>query len=83
MEIKRICDFVRLPGGHMYLSRPQSWMGGWARHMWFEHCLGEKPSIASPELYKELSSRYGECQLIEYEIGLVKVVEPEKSSQET
>ena len=77
MEVKRACKFVRTPAGHLYLPRPTSWMGGWARHMWFEHCVGEKPSIASPDLYKELSGKYGECQLTEYTIGLVQVLEPE------
>lgn len=78
VEIKKICNFIRTPTDQLYLPRPSSWIGGWARHLWFEHCVGEKPSIASPELYSELSSRFGECQLIEYKMGLIRVIEPEE-----
>ena len=83
MEIKKACEFVETPTGHLYLSRPQSWLGGWARHLWFEHCTNKKPSIASPSLYKELSERYGECRLVEYKMGMIRIIEPEESVQET
>ena len=74
MKIKKNCEFVETPKGTLYLPRPTSWIGGWARHMWFSHCMNKKPAIASPELYKELSERYGECQLIEYETGVIRVI---------
>ena len=82
MEIKRKCDFVETPSGDLYLPRPSSWLGGWARHMWFEHCIGKKPAIASPDLYEELSGRYGECHLVEYKAGVVRVITPEESNRE-
>lgn len=82
MEVSKSCEFVETPTGSLYLNRPSSWLGGWARHVWFERCLGKKPSVASPDLYEELISRYGECQLIEYKMGLIRVIEPEKSDPE-
>tara|TARA_B100001250_G_scaffold356660_1_gene331882 strand:+ start:53 stop:304 length:252 start_codon:yes stop_codon:yes gene_type:complete len=82
MQVKRKCEFVETPSGQLYLPRPSSWIGGWARHLWFQHCLDQKPSIASPDLYEELSTRYGECQLIEYEMGVIRVIEPIESGQE-
>ena len=77
MEIKRACDFIETPEGELYLNRPSTWLGGWARHLWFERCIGRKPMIASPEMYESLSSKYGTCQLIEYKLGLVRVLEPD------
>ena len=76
MKIKKSCDFVETKSGKLYLPRPSTWLGGWARHMWFERCVGKKPSIASPDLHDELKERFGECELVEYEDGIISVLPP-------
>lgn len=42
--------------GNLYVPRPTSWIGGWARHLFLERKLNRKVSIASPELWAELES---------------------------
>jgi hypothetical protein len=80
VEIKKACNFVETPSGELYLPRPNSWISGWARHLWFQHCLGHKPSIAAPDFYSEIKKKHGECQLLEYETGVVRVKTPEELS---
>ena len=40
--------------GEVYVSRPTSWLAGWARHIILERKLARKVSIASPELWASL-----------------------------
>ena len=40
--------------GILYVSRPTSWIGGWARHLFLERKLKRKVSIASPDLWEKL-----------------------------
>jgi len=77
VDIKQMCDFVETPAGDVYLKKPGSWLGGWARHIWFERCVGKKPKIASLEQYESMSLEYGICQLVEYDAGIVQVLAPE------
>ena len=37
-----------------FLSPPDSWSGGWARHTWFSKLTGVKPSIASKEQWGKM-----------------------------
>jgi hypothetical protein len=77
LDINRICDFVETPAGDLYLQKPDTWLGGWARHLWFKRCIGKKANIASLELYENMSREHGVCQLVEYNSGLVQVLAPE------
>jgi hypothetical protein len=74
LDINRICDFVETPAGDLYLQKPDTWLGGWARSLWFEHCIGKKAKIASLELYENMRLEYGVYQLVEYNSGLVQVL---------
>ena len=69
LEIKKQCDFIQDMDGKTYVSRPTSWMAGWARHLWFEHHTGIKPVITSPEAYKILQSESATFVLTEYSNG--------------
>ena len=42
--------------GNLYVSRPTSWIGGWARHLFLEKKLKRKVTIASPDLWKQLEN---------------------------
>lgn len=51
----RSCQFIRAEG-RIWVPRPSSWLGGWARHSWLKRYFGESSplSIASPEQWVRL-----------------------------
>ena len=69
LEIKKQCDFIQDVDGKTYVSRPTSWMAGWARHLGVEHHTGIKPVIVCPEAYKILQSESSTFVLTEYADG--------------
>ncbi len=69
MALKRT-EFIRDGEGKFYLPRPDSWLGGMARHLWFQHYVG-KATIASPKVWRELSQKHGVFLLTEGEDGKV------------
>ena len=78
LEVKKQCDFIQDGTGKTYISRPTSWMGGRARHLWFEHNMGIKPTIASNVLYEDLTKSHSVCTLTEYSDGSIKVYNPKE-----
>lgn len=68
--VKRSTLFVKDGEGRYYLPRPTSWLGGWARHLWFEHYVG-KATIASPDVWDRLVKEWNVFTLTEYEDGAV------------
>ena len=44
--------------GRIWIPRPSSWLGGWARHSWLKRHLGEDAplSIACPETWHRLAT---------------------------
>ena len=68
--VKRSTLFVKDGEGRYYLPRPTSWLGGWARHLWFEHYVG-KATLASPDVWDRLVKEWGVFTLTEYEDGTV------------
>lgn len=68
--VKRSTLFVKDGGGRYYLPRPSSWLGGMARHAWFQHYVG-KATLASPGVWDRLVKEWGVFTLTEYEDGTV------------
>ena len=73
-KIKRETLFVECDAGKAYLPRPTGWISGWMRHLWFERKIGKKPTIASPDFWKELSEAHKVMRLIEYDDGQHEVI---------
>ena len=51
--------------GSIFVPRPDSWIGGWARHEWLKKHFGRECSIASPALWLQLYQRHPIMRLIE------------------
>lgn len=59
--------------GRVWVPKPTSWLGGWARHGWLKKHFGEgRLSIAPPETWEELKNDFGSKFLSE-ENGVYKV----------
>ena len=59
--------------GRVWVPRPTSWLGGWARHSWLKRHFGEgKVSIASPKYWTQLKGAYG-SKILSEEDGVYKV----------
>mgnify|MGYP003658904158 CR=1 FL=1 len=43
-----------------YLPRPTSWLGGWARNLWFDRAMKSKSKIASPGVWNTLCEERAE-----------------------
>ena len=68
----RQVEFIEA-NGRVWVPRPTSWLGGWARHSWLKKYFGEgKLSIAPPETWEELKSDFGSKFLSE-ENGVYKI----------
>tara|TARA_R110001583_G_scaffold55304_4_gene168213 strand:+ start:1336 stop:1602 length:267 start_codon:yes stop_codon:yes gene_type:complete len=65
-DIKRKTLFIESSTGSAYLPRPDNWISGWMRHIWFEHRMKKKPIIVSPKFWNTLSGKYDIKVLIEY-----------------
>ena len=48
-----------------YLPRPTSWLGGWARNLWFDRVMKSKSKIASPDFWNTLQDTHDVMKLIE------------------
>lgn len=70
LNAKRSTLFVKDGEGRYYLPRPTSWLGGWARHLWFGQYVG-KANIASPDVWDRLVKEWNVFTLTEYEDGTV------------
>ena len=57
-----------------YVQRPQSWIGGWARHLLIEKTFPKKVQIASPDFWKKISKKGKKLTLTVYEDGTSKVI---------
>ena len=80
-EIKRETRFIETGDGDSYLPRPSGWIGGWARHIWFEFKTKKKPSIASPPYWKSLLKSCDVQKLIEYKDGTHEIITEEKHDE--
>jgi len=51
----RSCSFIKAEG-RIWVPRPNSWLGGWARHGWLKRHFGKDAplSIACPETWADL-----------------------------
>jgi len=65
-------EFVEA-NGRVWVPRPTSWLGGWARHGWLKKHFGEgRVTIASPSTWKELKVVFG-SKILSEENGVYKV----------
>jgi len=57
----------------IWVPRPTSWLGGWARHQWLKKYFGQECSIASPEWWQVLTDRHGSPKTLIEEDGVYRV----------
>ena len=77
----RSCEFIevhRNPGEpgltrSIYVPRPSSFFGGWARHSWLKDYFGQECSIASPDFWNTLIERHGEPSILIEEDGEFRI----------
>ena len=55
--------------GDLYVQRPTSWMGGWARHLLMRRYVPRKVSIASPDFWETISLDRTALRLVVYDDG--------------
>lgn len=78
---RRECEFIEVNntdavGRHIrsiWVPRPTSFFGGWARHQWLKGYFKQECAIASPELWAVLIERHGVPKLIVEEGGVWRV----------
>lgn len=59
------CFFIRHEG-KVWVPRPSSWLGGWARSLWLKRYFGATQIvIASPDTWSKLSQEMGYSTLQE------------------
>ncbi len=75
MKIKRQVHLVQVDSETWYVSRPTSWMAGFARSKWIENHCHVNARIASPSLWSDLQTQYPQFLLTEYENGQVELKE--------
>ena len=73
-EVKRETEFIETKQGDIYLPRPSGWIGGWARHLWFQHKTKRESHIASPSYWSTLSKNNTVKKLVEYSDGTHEVI---------
>ena len=74
---RRECEFIEVnnvnavgvPIRSIWVPRPTSFFGGWARHQWLKGYFKQECAIASPELWAVLIERHGAPKLIVEEGG--------------
>ena len=77
----KVCEFIEVENfdalgnkiRSIFVPRPTSWIGGWARHQWLKKYFGQKCSIASPEFWKVLIERHGQPKTLIEESGTFRV----------
>jgi hypothetical protein len=67
--------------GYLYVSRPTSWIGGWARHIFLEKSLNRKVSIASPDLWEQLKKTGKHTTVQKDKNGNMVVINGDKTIQ--
>ena len=79
-QVKKRTLWIKDEHETLYVPRPSGWLSGWARHIWFEKHMHDRPQIASPELWDQLIQRYPIQELIEYEDGEIVIREITRDS---
>ena len=77
----RSCEFIKVENTDalgnkirsIFVPRPTSWLGGWARHQWLKSYFKQECSIASPEFWNTLIERHGEPSILIEEDGKFRV----------
>ena len=59
----------------IFVPRPTSYFGGWARHQWLKKYFDQKCSIASPDFWKVLVKQHGKPKKLIEESGTFRVEE--------
>ena len=80
-ETSRSCEFIEVEetdsSGHksflVFVPRPTSFLGGWARHLWLKNYFKQECSIASPEFWSVLIERHGKPKTLIEENGSFRV----------
>jgi hypothetical protein len=75
------CEFIEVinvdaVGNHIrsiFVPRPTSYFGGWARHQWLKKYFSQKCSIASPKFWEVLVERHGKPKKLIEESGTFRV----------
>jgi|GEM_PF-3025185 len=62
----------------IFVPRPSSFFGGWARHQWLKSYFKQECSIASPEFWKVLIERHGKPKMLIEENGEFREEESEE-----
>jgi hypothetical protein len=76
----RSVDFITDSTGLHWLPRPSSWLGGMARHWWFQYHMGPC-RIASPDYFKALSDRFGVHTITEADDGTITLTLPNPANR--
>ncbi len=85
----KICEFIEVENTDalgsaitsIFVPRPTSFFGGWARHQWLKKYFGQECSIASPDFWKVLVERHGLPKTLIEENGVFRVEEVENESR--
>ena len=73
----RSCEFIEVnntdavgrPIKSIWVPRPTSFFGGWARHQWLKKYFNQECAIASPDTWAVLVERHGKPKLLVEEGG--------------
>ena len=77
----RSCEFISFENidslgnkvSSVFVPRPTSFFGGWARHSWLKQYFKHECSIASPEFWRVLIERHGEPKVLIEEDGVFRI----------
>ena len=77
----RKCLFIEVHGFNctgdiihsIFVPRPTSFFGGWARHQWLKSYFQKECSIASPAFWKTLTERHGAPKMLIEDNGKFRV----------
>ena len=69
---RRTCMFIEVNNTNavgtkiksIFVPRPTSWLGGWARHQWLKEHFKQECTIASPDFWKLLVERHGDPKIL-------------------
>ena len=78
---RKTCEFIEVENADtlgnkirsIFVPRPTSWLGGWARHQWLKSYFKQECSIASPEFWNVLVERHGEPKVLIEENGKFRI----------
>jgi hypothetical protein len=73
--IKRETSFIESDTGMLYASRPNNWISGWLRYLWFKKKTGKEVHIVSPDFWDLMAGRYKVKTLIEYSDGQYEIID--------